>query len=362
LIPVISSGAASPREFELSVGAMSNYVAAALSGNGGLGYLAIHAVQFGAQPILAKSYIWKDTLTSSLVLGAELAKILGCLAMLHASGELRYVLKGYSVQRAVVLCALPASTYLVQNYCIQVAYQNIDSVVFNILNQSKMLFTAFFSFAIMGRRQSRVQCIALLMVTIAGILISWRSHSDSLSSSATNGQNGHSSSNGHTNGHNGQNGHSNWMLGVPCVVVASALSGLGSGLTEWIVQGQKRNTYLFSAEMAVLGCLTILFSLVFDMSPDSSRFREKGLLHGWTLFTLIPVLTQGLGGIIVGLITKTSGGVKKGFAVICGLLLTCAWKCLVDGQPLSLPVCVAVPMVGGSIYLHAKFPPVKKID
>jgi len=348
-----------PREFELSVGAMSASVAAALSGNGGLGYLAIHAVQFGAQPLLAKTYIWKDTLTSSVVLGAELAKILGCLTMLHASGELREVFRGYSVPKAVALCVLPASTYLIQNFCIQVAYQNIDSIVFNILNQSKMLFTAFFSFMIMGRRQSRAQCLALLMVTVAGILISWTSQFGSASSNG-NGHNGHGSSNG--NGHNGKNGHSNWWLGIPCVVLASALSGLGSGLTEWIVQGRKRNTYLFSAEMAVLGCFVILFSLVFDMSPDSQRFSEKGLLYGWTPLTLIPVLTQGLGGIIVGLITKVAGGVKKGFAVICGLLLTCAWRCLVEGMPLSLPVCVAVPLVGFSIYLHASFPPVKKID
>lgn len=340
---------------------MSTYVASALSANGGLGYLAIHAVQFGAQPLLAKTYIRKGTLTSSLVFGAEFSKLLGCLTMLHASGELREVFRGYSITKAVALCALPAATYLIQNFCIQVAYQNIDSIVFNILNQSKMLFTAFFSFVIMGRRQSRVQCVALLMVTVAGILISYQSHSEASKSTETNGHNGHNSSNGHTNGHNGHNGHSNWWLGIPCVVLASALSGLGSGLTEWILQGQKRNSYLFSAEMAVLGMVAMLVGMVFDMSPDSQRFSEKGLWYEWTPFTLIPVLTQGLGGIIVGLITKIAGGVKKGFAVICGLLLTCAWRYLVDGQPLSLPVCVAVPLVGGSIYLHAKFPSVKKI-
>jgi UDP-sugar transporter A1/2/3 len=338
---------------------MSTFVATALSANGGLGYLGIHAVQFGVQPLLAKSCIGKDVMYETLVLGAELAKVFGCLAMLQVSGELREVFRGYSIWRAVVLCALPATTYLIQNYCIQVAYQNIDSIVFNILNQSKMLFTAFFSFVIMGRHQSRVQCIALLMVTAAGILISYQGVAES---AKTNGQNGHGSSNGHTNGHNGQNGHSNWMLGVPCVVIASALSGLGSGLTEWILQGQKRNSYLFSGEMALLGSLVIIFGLVLDISPDSRSFSDRGILYGWTPFTLIPVLTQGLGGIVVGLITKVAGGVKKGFAVICGLLLTCAWRCLVDGQPLSLRVCVAVPLVGGSIYLHAKFPPAKKID
>jgi UDP-sugar transporter A1/2/3 len=126
------------------------------------------------------------------------------------------------------------------------------------------------------------------------------------------------------------------------------------------VQGKKRNTYLFSAEMAIFGSLIILCSLVFDLSPDAELWRAEGLFSRWNLYTFVPVLTQGLGGIVVGLITKVAGGVKKGFAVICGLVLTAVLKCVVYGAPLSPHVCLAIPMVGSSIYLHAKYPPVKK--
>lgn len=38
----------------------------------------------------------------------------------------------------------------------------------------------------------------------------------------------------------------------------------------------------------------------------------------WTLRDLIPVLTQSGGGIIVGLVTKTSGGIAKCMAVNFG--------------------------------------------
>lgn len=320
---------------------MSTLVGSILSANGGLGYLAIHAVQFGAQPLLAKAFIQPGTPTSSLVLGAEIAKTLGCFAMLHSEGNLREVLRGWTLRSAILVAGLPSLTYLVQNWCIQVAYQNIDGVVFNILNQSKMPFTALFAFFIMGKRQSRIQCIALAAVTFAGILIA-------TSSAPVNGTNGH------------KNGHSLWGLGVTCVLTASALSGLGSGITEWILQGQKRNSYLFSAEMAILGSITILCSLFFNISSESQTWREEGIFARWTLHTLIPVLTQGLGGIVVGLITKVAGGVKKGFAVICGLIFTCIWKCCVYGEPLSFQICLAVPLVGASIYMHARYPSVKK--
>jgi len=320
---------------------MADFIGAALSAHGGFGYLAIHAVQFGAQPLLSKAYIAPGTPTSSLVIGAEIAKIVGCVAMLHKDGLLREVFRGWTLRGALLVAGVPSLTYLAQNLCIQVAYQNVDGVVFNILNQSKMPFTAFFSFMIMGKRQSRIQCVALFAVSLAGVLIA--------SNAPVNGANG--------NDH--QNGHSQWGLGITCVLLASALSGLGSGLTEWILQGQKRNSYLFSAEMAVFGIVMIVVGLLSGMSSEGQVWREEGLFARWTLHTLIPVLTQGLGGIVVGLITKVAGGVKKGFAVICGLVFTCLWKCFIYGHPLSVHVCLAVPLVGFSIFMHAKYPALK---
>mmetsp|Transcript_138049 Transcript_138049/g.240082 ORF Transcript_138049/g.240082 Transcript_138049/m.240082 type:complete len:328 (-) Transcript_138049:375-1358(-) len=327
---------------------MATTVASVLSANGGLGYLSIHAVQFGAQPLLSKACIAKGTPTSSLVLGAETAKALGCIAMLVAEGNWRDALRGWTLRGALLVAGIPSLTYLVQNYCIQIAYQNIDGVVFNILNQTKMLFTAVFSFLMMGRRQSRMQCVALFMVSLAGILISVSESRTVMS--GTNGHNG--------NGH----GRGQWALGIICILTASALSGLGSGITEWILQGQRRNSYVFSAEMAFFGCAMIAGSLVLNLTTDAQMWRQEGLFARWRWQTLIPVLTQGWGGIVVGLITKVAGGVKKGFAVISGLILTCLVKSLMYGEPLSLAICTAGPLVGGSIYLHAKYPPVKKVD
>merc|ERR1711862_330790 len=88
-------------------------------------------------------------------------------------------------------------------------------------------------------------------------------------------------------------------------------------------------------------------------------WRQEGLFARWDLFTLLPILTQGWGGIIVGLIAKTAGSVKKGFAVTVGLLFTCLLKGFVEAEPLSPSTYVAVPLVALSIYLHSKYPPRK---
>lgn len=311
-------------------------ISATLSARGGLGYLAIHAVQFGAQPLLARTCIASGTPASSLVLGAEVAKFIGCMCMLHVEGRMREALKGWSLKGSLLAAGIPAVTYLVQNTCTQIAYQNLDGVVFNILNQTKMVFTALFSYFLVGRRQSPMQCLALAMVMLAGALIS-------ISEKPVFSPNGH--------------GPEAWALGTSCILASSFFSGLGSGIVEWTLQRKKRDSYLFTAEMAVLGCMIIVSSLPLRLTADSETWHREGLFARWSFATTVPILTQGWGGIVVGLITKVAGGVRKGFAVIVGLLLTCFLKWAIDGERISPLVCIAVPLVAASIWLHASFPP-----
>ena len=66
---------------------------------------------------------------------------------------------------------------------------------------------------------------------------------------------------------------------------------------------------------------------------------------GWTLGSWVPILSQALGGIVVGLITKRLGGISKGFAVVCGLIVTGALQMVADGKPLSAELVAALVLV-----------------
>ena len=59
------------------------------------------------------------------------------------------------------------------------------------------------------------------------------------------------------------------------------------------------------------------------------------MFDGWTPETLIPVLSNACGGIIVGFVTKYAGGVTKGFALIAGIIVTGMVEFLVDGTYVS---------------------------
>ncbi len=68
-------------------------------------------------------------------------------------------------------------------------------------------------------------------------------------------------------------------------------------------------------ELAVFSSLVLAASLV--ASPAAIP-----LFHGWTWLTMAPVIVQGIGGIVVGLVMKYAGGVQKGFAIMGGILLS----------------------------------------
>ncbi|CAL1136426.1 unnamed protein product [Cladocopium goreaui] len=270
-----------------------------LRARNGLGYLTIISIQFGVQPLLVKQFIDKQCMTSSVVLCAEMAKVVGCLFIMFSDETGKRCFSNWKMQDCLVAAGIPSVTYLIQNYCVQVAYQNLDGVVFNVLNQSKVLFTALFSFLLNGRTQSSYQCVALLLVTAGGILVSLPG------GSVSDGEH-----------------QENRPWGLFCAVLASGLSGLGSGITEWALQKHGRNSFLLSLELASMGCIILILTLLLGLSPDAVRMKESGFFLGWEVTTVIP-----------------AGGVRKVMATICGLILTCLLQQILLGMHLSYETC-----------------------
>merc|ERR1711971_1497488 len=94
--------------------------------------------------------------------------------------------------------------------------------------------------------------------------------------------------------------------------------------------------------------------------------RREGLFSRSTFWTVVPVISIGFSGILVGFVTKVAGGVRKVLATITGLVLTCILQhcsSFTSGSSATnLPLSAnlfAVPLVAVGVYLHASFPPLK---
>eukprot|EP00047_Mylnosiga_fluctuans_P009842 m.13381 g.13381 ORF g.13381 m.13381 type:complete len:309 (+) comp2820_c0_seq1:40-966(+) len=291
-------------------------------------FMLLLALQFGLQPILVREFTPNETFKASVVIACEVVKFFACLLMLLIDNKLGEALSAWRVQDSLAMAGLPALIYSVQNVLAQVAYQNLDGLTFNVINQTKTLFSAVCLYYVMGQRQSFLQCIALGALFGASLLLSTQESTTTRANS--------------------------FEKGIIPVFAASLLSGLAQALSQKSLQGAGRNSYFYTMELAVFSTLLLAVSLPFQ--PDWPAMRELGLLHAFTPLTAFPIVVNGLGGIIVGLVTKYAGGDRKGFAILAGIVLTGVFEWLLYGQGLTPQLLVVAPVVVVATYVHITFP------
>jgi len=107
--------------------------------------------------------------------------------------------------------------------------------------------------------------------------------------------------------------------------------------------------------MEISSFAMIFLGLTMLISDDGKQIRQDGFWKNWTLKTWIPVLTNAAGGIIVGLVTKHAGSVRKGFALIFGLLLSGLFQAR-GSDGISSEQIIGGALAALSLWMHSKFP------
>jgi UDP-sugar transporter A1/2/3 len=129
--------------------------------------LVLLALQYGTQPLLTSRFLSDLPVDSRVVvLATELLKAALCLGpALRGTAP-----RGHRLRNSWAAVA-PAACYLVQNLALQTAYRNLDSLSFNCLNQTKVVATAATLYMLSRQGQSPQQCLALVLVMCAGVLL-----------------------------------------------------------------------------------------------------------------------------------------------------------------------------------------------
>ena len=96
----------------------------------------------------------------------------------------------------------------------------------------------------------------------------------------------------------------------------------------------------------------LILAVFLFFTNDGKRIALYGFFDGWTPQTWIPIVTNALGGIIVGLVTKHAGAVRKGFALIFGILISGLW----DYSSIGNAQIVGGALAALSLWMHTAFP------
>ena len=259
------------------------------------------------------------------------------------------------------------------------AYQNLEALTFNVLNQTKILSAALFCFLVMGKRQSKAQVASLVLLTLSTLVIEKILHPAAFMTLIK----GSGPAFGLGKFMEGMMGEGGRRLthGIIPIIAASGISGLAGALTQLNLQGGgsklniwgkkdkpkvsrlPRNAYLFSMEMNVASVVLLLGSLVMSSSGRDILRTPSTFFSNWTPQTFIPVVTNAIGGILVGLVTKHAGSVRKGFALIFGLLLSGLFQA--NGSGIRSEQVVGGLMAAASLWMHTVHPykasPSKKV-
>lgn len=349
-------------------------------------YMSLLALQFGIQPILVRKFTPQTIVRSSVVLVQEVMKF-GIAGVIYFSGTGKSTkendFKGWSVKTWVALAGLPAFLYTIQNVATLMAQQNIEALTFNVLNQTKILSAALSCYFIMGKRQSKMQVLSLCLLILSTLVIERIVNPASLLFLMSSGGSAFGVGNALkglsgalaslrsiTNGAGRRVTH-----GVFPLLIASLISGLAGALTQLSTQGGSRkvwgkskasvsssttpvsrpprNAYLFSMEMSVASIFLLLFSLGCS-SNGRAILQSRSFFDNWTAHTFIPVITNSIGGILVGLVTKHAGSVRKGFALIFGLLLSGLFQA--NGAGVRPEQIIGGTLAAMSLWMHTVHP------
>src|SRR6056300_1744781 len=136
-------------------------------------FMALLAFQFGIQPIVTKKFTSPQIIKSTVIFTQEIVKLVIAMVgiTLNSSTSWKEVTKGWSVTSWLRLALLPATIYLIQNMCSLLAYQNLDAITYNVLNQTKTLSAALCCYLLMNKKQSTVQMAALLLLLSAALVM-----------------------------------------------------------------------------------------------------------------------------------------------------------------------------------------------
>jgi hypothetical protein len=114
-------------------------------------YCTLLALQFGLQPMIASKFTGQGVSKSSVVIATEIFKILvAAFSVISGSGagDWEKLKLSWSVADSLKVAALPAVLYAIQNVCVQYGYVLLDSMTFNLLNQTKVGNLSFADFSL----------------------------------------------------------------------------------------------------------------------------------------------------------------------------------------------------------------------
>lgn len=216
------------------------------------------------------------------------------------------------------LILVPATIYAVQNNLLYFALSSLDAVTFQIVNQTKIVTTAFFASIMLGKRYTWLQLLALIVLVGGVVLVQSGPQKEPSSTS--------SSSPSSIPPLLPSSQPVPVFFGFVAVLLASFISGFASCFLEKMLKAPKACLWTRNIQLSSASAVFCFMLMLYD---SWDLIIEDGILQGYTSYVWLAILLQSIGGIVVSLVLKYADSVLKGFgsalSVICTGFICVIW-------------------------------------
>mmetsp|Transcript_12168 Transcript_12168/g.35844 ORF Transcript_12168/g.35844 Transcript_12168/m.35844 type:complete len:430 (-) Transcript_12168:393-1682(-) len=297
-----------------------------------------------------------------------------------------------------VQLGIPAVLYTVQNNCLFVGLSHLDAAVAHVTYQTKILFTALFSIALLGKQLGPSQwaglsSLVLGVISVQGILSKLLEKYAAAPARGSGMAGGRLLSSpygagpkmlfkGH--GSKGHPGHppavppppllaagagapaavppsahamgSDVALGIVAMLTAALCTSFASVYFERMLKGSRKpSLWLRNIQLAIY-CGLVATATVLQ-EEDAARASE-GWLHGFGAYTWATVMMNVAGGLLVAITIKYADNIVRGFAQAVAIIVSSVASYFLFDFQITPTFVFGVCLVGLAILLYGNALPI----
>jgi len=231
---------------------------------------------------------------------------------------------------------VPAVLYLIQNNLQYYSASKLDAATYQVSYQMKIITTAIFSVIILKRTLFKHQWISICLLAVGIALVQFPT--------------------GDSGSKNVENAVLDKIFGFIAVIIACILSGVAGVYFEKILKKSKVTLWARNVQLSLFSIIPGYFIGVLFM--DGDRVKEKGFFGGYTRWTVLAILLQAFGGILVAVVVKYADNILKGFATSISIILSCTISYFAFDFNITLIFIIGCASVMYATYLYGR--PVQK--
>ncbi|KFD48000.1 hypothetical protein M514_11128 [Trichuris suis] len=201
--------------------------------------------------------------------------------------------------------------YTVQNNLVFFSMVHLSPAVAQIVQQTKLLFTAGFAVCLLKQHVSTMRWFSLLLLAIGVSIVQVQQHY-----AASNVEKTGNSSTSFAIHHRHDKAEV-WM-GFSAAIIACALSGFTGVYLEKVLKNTSPSVWIRNIQLSITA---VPIGLFFMLSEKHGK-RLNSLFEGYDWLVLTIMVLFASGGILVALAIKYADNILKGFATSLSIILT----------------------------------------